>query len=458
MDSSELRNDLRGWPTDFTWGVATAACQIEGAHRLDGKGPSTWDTFAGRPGAIFEGHTPARACDHYHRLDEDLDLLARLGVGAYRFSVSWPRVLPLGRGAVNERGLDFYARLVDGLLSRGIVPYLTLFHWDTPQALEDEGGFRNADSPAWFADYAALIAARLGDRVKHFFTLNEPHAFIEGGLRHGRHAPGLQLPLAEVLRAGHHALLAHGRAVRVLRQAVSNVWLSWAPVLVGAVPATDSVADVEAARRATFELTSDSLRVSSLWMDPVYLGHYPADAERVFGSAFPRVKDSDFAIIRQPLDACAFNLYDQAVVRAGVDGAPCVVPEPPGGARTAFQWPLSPRAHFYGPSFAWQRYGLPVLIAENGLSCRDWVHLDGRVHDGDRIDFITRHLVELRKAIESGVPVRGYFHWSLLDNFEWNHGYRERFGLVHVDFETLERTPKDSFHFYASLITTSRAG
>ncbi|HSC88023.1 MAG TPA: family 1 glycosylhydrolase [Polyangiaceae bacterium] len=453
-----MSTPLRTAPGSFVWGVATAACQIEGAAARDGKGPSTWDVFSARPGATFAGHTPAVACDHYGRLDEDLDLLQRLGVDAYRFSISWPRVLPDGRGAANSRGLDFYSRLVDGLLRRGIRPYATLFHWDAPQALDELGGFGHPDSPSWFADYASLVARALEDRVKHFFTLNEPHAFIEGGLRHGRHAPGRQLPLADVLQAAHHALLAHGDAVRVLRAQVSDAWISWAPVLVGSCPADpNDPADVAAAERATFGLTSDALRSTAFWMDPVYLGHYPEESERVFGAAFPRIGTGDMERIRAPLDACSFNLYDFGRVRAGRDGAPEVVPFPVGSPRTAFNWPITPEAHFWGPLWAWQRYGLPVLIAENGLSCRDWVHLDGRVHDGDRVDFLKRHLNELARARRAGVPVLGYFHWSLLDNFEWNHGYRERFGLVHVDFETLVRTPKDSFHAYAAHIADARS-
>lgn len=440
----------------FTWGVATAAAQIEGAADDDGKGPSVWDVFSRQPSAIFEGHTPRDATDHYHRLDADLDLLAELGVDAYRFSVSWPRVLPDGRGAANERGLAFYERLVDGLLARGITPYLTLFHWDHPQALEDLGGFRHPDVSAWFADYTTLLARRLGDRVRHWFTLNEPHAFIEGGLRHGRHAPGLQLPLSQVLGAAHNALLCHGRAVQVLRAHVKDSFITAAPVLIAAAPASESEHDVEAARRWTFTTRGTELRDSAFWMDPMYLGHYPESALRSFGDAMPRVTDSDLRVIHQPLDAFGANLYDVVRVRAGAGGNPEVIPPPAGAPRTAFHWPVTPEGHEYGPLFAWERYGLPVLITENGLSSRDWVALDGRVHDDERVDFLERHLQALERAAARGVPVLGYFHWSLLDNFEWNHGYRERFGLVHVDFTTFERTKKDSFESYRRRIAASR--
>lgn len=450
-------HSLQGLPPNFIWGVATAACQIEGAWDQAGKGPSVWDVFSQRSGATFEGHSPARACDHVARLEEDLDLLEALGVQAYRFSVSWPRVLPGGRGQVNETGLAFYERLIHGLLQRNITPYLTLFHWDTPQALENEGGFLHPDSPHWFAEYTQLLARRFGDRVRHWITLNEPHAFIEGGLRHGRHAPGHQLPLSQVLRAAHHALLAHGRAVQVLRAEVQQSFVLAAPVLTSAIPESDREEDIQAAYHWTFAQHGTQLRTSSFWMDPLYLGRYPQAALTQFGSDLPRFPDSDLELIHQPLDAFGCNLYDCPTVRAGKDGQAELVPWPPGAPRTAFQWPVTPTGHFYGPLFAWQRYGLPVLITENGLSNRDWVHREGRVRDPERIDFIQRHLLELARAAQAGVPVLGYFHWSLLDNFEWNHGYRERFGLIYVDYESGERTPKDSFYAYRDWIQAQRA-
>lgn len=449
---------LPSLPRSFAWGVATASCQIEGAADRFGKGPSVWDVFASKPGAIYQGHDPSHACEHLEHLEEDLDWLGRLGVNAYRFSVSWPRVLPHGRGRANEEGLAFYDRLVDGLLARDITPYLTVFHWDFPQALEDEGGFRNPESPRWFAEYTELLARRYGDRVKHWFTVNEPHAFIEGGLRHGRHAPGHTLPLSVVLQSAHHVLLCHGRAAQVIRANVSGSFVTSAPVLIHAVPATSSDADREAARRFTFELRGAELRVSSFWMDPMYLGHYPEEAHRVFGADFPKFPASDLELIRQPLDAFGANLYDAVFVRAGADGEPEVVAPPPGFPRTAFGWPVTPSGHFFGPLFAYERYGLPVLVTESGLSTRDWVALDGEVHDPERVDYIERHLLELDRAAAQGVPIAGYFHWSLLDNFEWNHGYRERFGLVHVDFSTFRRTPKDSFFAYRDLIEAQRRG
>jgi beta-glucosidase len=444
------------FPEEFRFGVATAAAQIEGAASIDGKGQSTWDVFAQKTGAIFEGNTLDVACDHYHRLDEDLDLIAKLGVDSYRFSVSWPRVLPEGVGRVNEKGIAFYERLVDGLFERNVTPYLTLFHWDLPHALDQRGGFQNRDIVGWFAEYTELIARRFGDRVKHFLTINEPHAFIEGGLRHGRHAPGQALPLGHVLKASHHALMCHGTAVQVLRAQVRESFVVAAPVLICATPLTGSDADLEAARRYTFEMRSTDLRVSAFWMDPIYKGEYPESALRHFGNDMPAIDPSDLELIRQPLDAFGCNLYDAAVVRAGVDGEPEVVPPVPGSARTAFNWAVTPNAHYYGPRLAWERYRLPILITENGLSSRDWVAADGQVHDENRVDFIHTHLAYLQRAIEEKIPVLGYFHWSLLDNFEWNHGYRERFGLIHVDYQTLKRTPKVSYFSYRDIIRSGR--
>ncbi len=441
---------------EFSWGVATASYQIEGATDVDGRGPSNWDEFCRRPGAIYEGHDGRVACDHYGRLEEDLDLLAELGVDAYRFSVAWTRLLPEGIGHINDAGLAFYDRLIDGLLERTITPYLTLFHWDYPAALDKQGGWLNPHSIAWFEEFTRLVATRYGDRVKHFLTLNEPHAFIEGGLRHGRHAPGLKLPLGPVLQAGHHALLAHGRATQVLRALVPGCRVVMAPVLICATPETSSLADLEAARTWTFSLNQPELRSTTWWMDPAFGRGYPEDGMRVFGRELPKFKSSDFDLIAQPLDAVGFNLYDAAVVRSGVDGAPQVCGQTPGCPHTAFNWPISPDAHYYGPRFAHERYGKPILITENGLSCRDWIHVDGCVHDPDRVDFIARHLQALNRAHEEGIPIEGYFHWSLLDNFEWNHGYRERFGLTYVDYASGKRTKKDSFFAYRDFIRTAR--
>ncbi len=439
----------------FVWGVATASYQIEGGHDAEGRAPGNWDVFCRRPGSIYEGNDGDRACDHYHRLEEDLDLIGGLGVNAYRFGVSWSRLLPSGTGEVNQAGVAFYDRLIDGLLERGITPYLTLFHWDYPQALEVQGGWLNPASPGWFQELTELIARRYGDRVRHFFTLNEPHAFIEGGLRHGRHAPGMTLPLEQVLLAGHHALLAHGLATQTLRALVPDSWIAMAPVLVCAIPESTTPENIEAARAWTFSMPDDVLRRSSWWMDPAFGRGYPEDGLAQFGHLMPQVTSADLQLIAQPLDAVGFNLYDACTVRVGEDGLPEICQEPQGRARTSFNWPVTPEAHYYGPLFAHERYNRPIMITENGLSNRDWVHVGGEVLDPERVDFINSHLEALHR-VAAEIPVSGYFHWSLLDNFEWNHGYRERFGLVHVDYATFKRTPKLSYQHYKNIIQEFR--
>lgn len=450
MKLSEYQQKPFHFEPPILLGVATASYQIEGAAQTDGKGPSTWDQFCTRPGTIYQGQDALVACDHYHRLEEDLDLLQQLGVQAYRFSVSWPRVLPRGTGPLNEPGIRFYERLIDGLLERGIEPILTLFHWDACQALEEQGGFLSPSLPGHFADYTRILAQRFGDRVSRWITLNEPHAFIEGGLRHGRHAPGKSLPLEQVLLAGHHALLAHGQAVQVLRAEVASAKITASPVLICAIPETPQ--DIEAARSATFAMKDDCLRASAWWLDPLYGEGYPEDGLRQMGKAMPHFTSQEMDEIRQPLDECGFNLYDGFFVRTAADGTAERVNPPPGFPRSAFDWPITPAAHYYGPRFAYDRYQKPILITENGLSLRDHPLGDGKVHDEIRAQFIVDHLSSLSEAQADGIPISGYLHWSLLDNFEWNHGYRERFGLVHVDYQTLKRTKKESFFLYRDLI------
>lgn len=450
----------RTFPSDFVWGAAAASYQIEGAVNEEGKGPSDWDVFTKKPGAIFEGHTGEVACDHYHRFPEDVSLMGELGLGAYRLSISWPRVLPEGRGAVNERGLSFYDRLVDALLERGVEPWVTLFHWDYPLALFHQGGWLNRDSADWFAEYVSVIADRLSDRVRHFITLNEPQVYIGFGHQEGRHAPGLTLPLPEVLRAGHHTLLAHGKAVQVLRaRGKQPLQVGYAPVGMPKMPLSEAPADVELARRATFDVTEQNAWNNAWWMDPVYLGRYPEQGLEFYGANAPVVKEGDLATIHQPLDFFGVNIYEGRYVRpaASALGYERIEQGLAGCPRTAFNWQITPEALYYGPKYFFERYRLPIVITENGLSCRDWVALDGGVHDPERIDFVTRYLREYRRASKAGVQTRGYFHWSILDNFEWSAGYRERFGLVHVDYQTQARTPKDSFSFYQKVIASNGA-
>jgi beta-glucosidase len=438
---------------DFVWGAAAAAFQIEGAAACDGKGPSVWDMFCRQPARVFEQHDGAVACDHYHRYREDVALMRAMGLHAYRLSVSWPRVMPEGRGAVNAKGLDFYDRLVDTLLEAKITPWVTLFHWDFPHALYLRGGWLNPDSPKWFSEYTACVVDRLSDRVAHWITLNEPQCFIGLGLRDGIHAPGDKLGWSEVLRAAHHALLAHGRAVQVIRaRAKRPAQIGWAPCGGGSVPNDDTPSEVERSRRLTFSITRRSYWHFSWWSDPVIFGRYPEDGLRVFGADAPSWTEEEMRTIAQPLDFFGINLYLGQKHREDERGEMHEVPSPPGSPKTSFGWDLTPRALHWFPRFVQQRYGLPVVITENGLANPDWIAVDGACHDPQRIDFLTRYLAELKRAAAEGLDVRGYFQWSILDNFEWAEGYKQRFGLIHVDFQTQRRTPKDSAHWYAQTI------
>jgi beta-glucosidase len=445
------------FPAGFVWGAAAASYQIEGAIAEDGKGLSVWDMFVRIPGKVWNDHTGAIACDHYHRYREDVALMGKIGLKAYRFSISWPRVLPAGIGAANPKGLDFYDRLVDALLAAQVTPYVTLFHWDYPYDLFCRGGWLNPDSPAWFAEYAGAVVDKLSDRVSHWFTLNEPQCFIGLGHYEGRHAPGLTYGFPEILRMGHHVLLAHGKAVQAIRahsKTVSQV--GFAPLAEISVPVTASPADIMAARQNTFAVRPKDYWSCSWWMDPVYLGHYPEDGLAAFGNDLPPIPDGDFDIIHQPLDFCSFNIYTAKYVRAG-DTGPELVPTGLEHPSTAFRWPVCPEILYWAPRFYFERYKLPIIITENGMSNIDWVALDGQVHDPQRIDYLGRHLCELERVIDEGVTVQGYFQWSLTDNFEWAQGFKERFGLIYVDFESQKRILKDSAYWYKQVIATNGA-
>ncbi len=454
---------IKGFPKDFRWGAATASYQIEGAKDEDGKGPSVWDMVCRQPGFVWEGHTGDVACDHYHRLEEDIQLMKACGLRAYRFSLSWPRIIPDGNGTVNEAGLAFYDRLIDALLEADIEPWITLFHWDYPYALFCQGGWLNPRSPEWFEDYTRVVVKRYSDRVRHWFTLNEPQCFIGFGHDVGSHAPGLRLGLSEVLLAGHHTLLAHGRAAQILRaEARTPAQIGWAPVGCITFPATDRPEDVEAARKEMFDIKASSdphnnVFNNTWWGDPVVFGRYPEDGLRIFGSAMPRVTEADMQLIAQPLDFYGGNIYCGSTVRAGADGEAEHVETTPGHPLTLYGWKCKPETLRWGVRFLYERYNLPIVVTENGISCMDWVMEDGAVHDPQRIDYLSRHLKALRQAITEGADVRGYFHWSLMDNFEWSEGYKQRFGLVHVDFGTLQRTPKDSASWYAEVCRTNGA-
>jgi beta-glucosidase len=434
----------RRFPAGFVWGVATSAYQIEGAAHEDGRADSIWDEFCRRGGAIRNGDSGERACDHYHRSAEDVAIMAGLGVGAYRFSISWPRVQPMGAGGWNQKGFGFYDRLVDGLLERGIAPYVTLYHWDLPQALQERGGWLDRDTVARFADYAAEVSRRLGGRAASIATINEPWVVATLGHEAGRFAPGVK-DRKVAMQVSHHLLLGHGlalQAMRAQRSAASlGIVLNQAPFH----PASDSAEDLAKAR------LDDGLTVR-WYMDPLLLGRYPDDVIGFLGSDAPRLTPGDMATIRQPLDFIGINYYSRNVSGSGAQLERVAMPREvtdmgwevfPGGLTELL---LRLKADYLLP---------PLYITENGAAYRDRLE-DGRVADAERISYLRRHIAALAEALEAGVDVRGFFVWSLLDNFEWADGYTKRFGLVHVDYATQRRTLKDSALWYQALCRSAR--
>jgi len=438
-----------GFPAGFHWGAATAAYQIEGAVREDGRGESIWDRFSHTPGAIVDGSTGDDACDSYHRLDHDLDLLARLGLTAYRFSIAWPRIFPTGRGPLNEAGLAYYARLIDGLLARGIAPFATLYHWDLPQALEDRGGWLNRDTAGFFADFAAALGRRLGDRIAHWITLNEPHIVAYEGYLYGQKAPGKR-DATLLAPVSHHLLLAHGRAVQALRaETPAATQIGLALNLTAIESATDRAEDVEAAAL-----------LDGLWhrwyLDPLYRASYPDDVQRALPLPPDLVRAGDLETIAGQTDFLGVNYYTRARVKAGVGPRPRILP--PAGRRCTMGWELYPDG--LEPILRRLRSDYQparLYITENGVPVADTLTASGEVHDDARIEYLREHLQAARAAIAAGVPLAGYFVWSLLDNFEWQLGYTQRFGLAYTDYATQRRIPKDSARFYASLAATNGA-
>ncbi len=450
--------ELKPFPNQFAWGAATASYQIEGAWNEDGKGVSVWDVFSHQPGKVFEGHTGDVACDHYHRYQEDVGLMKQIGLNAYRFSINWPRVLPDGIGPVNQAGLDFYDRLVDELLKAGIKPYATIFHWDYPHALFRRGGWLNPSSPDWFAEYTGVLIDKLSDRVQHWMTLNEPQVFVGLGHFDGSHAPGLKLGRKDLLSIIHHVLLAHGKSAQVIRsRARGPVQVGFAPIGNAILPIGDAPEDIENARQMMFTVPEMPWWSVAWYSDPIFFKQYPEDAMRLFGKDMPAIGAHDMEIIGQPMDFYGVNIYNG--IPGNIDNYHWGMPAfPPGFPATVNNWPVTPSALYWGPKFTWERYHCPVYITENGLSGMDWVTQDGRVYDWQRVDFLSRYLAELQKACAQGVDVRGYFQWSLLDNFEWAEGYRQRFGLVYVDFGTQTRTVKESARFYRKTIAQNAVG
>jgi beta-glucosidase len=435
------------FPDDFLWGAATASYQIEGAAHADGRGESVWDRFAATPGKVRNGESGEIACDFYHRYRDDVQLMKTLGLDAFRFSIAWPRVFPEGRGSVNAAGLDFYDRLVDELLAHDLEPFATLFHWDTPQALEDRGGWPARETAEAFVEYADVVAARLGDRVRFWMTHNEPwvHAWIAHAW--GEHAPG-RTSEADAVATAHHLLLSHGWAVDAIRRAAPGAQVGIVLNLAHAYPSTSSPEDEAAAWRVDGE--------GNRWfLDPIFRGTYPADLLDRNELVAPVLRDGDLAAISAPIDFLGVNNYFRFVVRADADG-PQIVANPE-HQHTDMGWEVYPDglhqllvrvANDYEPA--------AIYVTENGAAFGDVRVHDGHVHDPERTAYISSHIDAVARAVADGAPVKGYFVWSLLDNFEWAHGYSKRFGIVYIDYPTLERVPKDSFYWYRDFIADRR--
>lgn len=440
--------EFLNYPEGFLWGVATSAYQIEGAWNEDGKGMSIWDTFSHTQGKIVDGSTGDVACDHYHRWQDDMAMMKQLGVNAYRLSVAWPRVLPHGRGPLNPKGLDFYDQLVDGLLEAGITPFVTLYHWDLPQALQDTGGWTSRDVAHHFADYAAVLARRLGDRVTYWATHNEPWVTAWIGHGWGEHAPGIRSG-ACALQVAHHLLLSHGMAAECLRD------LSGAEAQVGIVlnlssvhPASDKPEDRAASQRAE--------GFHNRWfLDPLFTGSYPVDMWEWYGALVPEVRPGDMACISRRLDFLGVNYYTRGVVQSNPKGGLLQLGNVrvETGEHTEMGWEVYPQGLYELLVKVQQDYNPPALfITENGAAFADEVTPEGKVQDERRIDYLHGHLLHAHRAVQEGVPLKGYFAWSLMDNFEWAHGYTKRFGLIYVDFPTQRRIVKDSGWWYRRVI------
>ena len=452
------------FPKDFIWGAATSSYQIEGAAYEDGKTESIWDVFCKTPGKVFDGHSGDVACDHYHRYQEDVNIMEQLKLQAYRFSIAWPRIHPENTKTVNQKGIDFYNRLIDSLLEKNIDPFITLYHWDMPYWMYQKGGFLNPESIDWFADYSAVISKNFSDRVKNYFTFNEPQCVVHLGYGNGMHAPGLMTNQKDILAMTHNILLAHGKSVQALRaNAKGHINIGIAPTCQGHFPKTNSKEDLEACRMAQLDMVDGPDKSVfnpfslSYWNDAIYLGDYPKNAYEQFAKDMPKIGPNDFKIIGEPVDFHGHNIYNGRMVESDGNGGYIYSTRKTGYDKTAINWPFSPESVYWLPKLLHERYKKPIFITENGLSNADIISMDGKVHDPQRIEFLHRYLRSLSKAIDEGVEIKGYFQWSLLDNFEWSNGYNERFGLVYVDFETQVRTFKDSAYWYRNVIETNGA-
>ena len=442
-DERDAGQGAGGFPTDFVWGVSTSSYQIEGASGIDGRGPSVWDVYSHQPGHVANNDTGDVACDHYHRYAEDIELMHRLGVQAYRFSIAWPRVLPSGQGQPNEAGLAFYDRLIDGLLARGIRPWICLYHWDLPQALQERGGWLTRDIAGWFGDYAGLVARRYGDRVKHFATFNEPSVFSLFAYGFAWHPPGHK-DRSELLRAIHHVNLAHGAGFDAVRATVPSASIG-------------SIYNIQPSRAAGDgpENEAAARLLDAYWNrafpEPQLLGRYPEELAPLMDSV---IAPGDLERIRRPADWFGLNHYSPIYARADNDDPLgfAWADSPAGVRRSPIGWQLDPQAFRDTLLHVHRQYRLPIYVTENGAGANEMLDANGEVNDPERISYLRSYIEALRDAVRLGADVRGYFVWSLLDNFEWGAGYATRFGLVYVDYPTQRRIPKASAHWYARMI------
>ena len=443
----------RAFPPDFLWGTATASYQVEGAVKEAGRGPSIWDTFSHTPGKVNLGDTGDVADDHFHRYKEDIALMKDLGVKGYRFSVSWSRIFPTGRGPLNPQGFDFYERMLDVLLAAGIQPYCTLFHWDLPQTLEDRGGWQSKDTSKAFGEYAGVVAKRLSDRVKHFMTINELRTFTELGYREGVHAPGLKVDKARFAQVCHNAILAHGLGAEAIRaNAKSGTKVGLADNASVMVPAIETAEHIEAAGKALRE-------ENAMFLTAIQEGRYTDLYLKRLGAAAPRTTPDEMLTIGTPLDFLGINVYNASYVLANnSEQGYRIVQAPKSYPHMESPWlTISPEGLYWLPKLVAKLWGVKeIYVTENGASSADVVGPDGEINDTDRVMFVRNYLTQLQRAVAEGVPVKGYFLWSMMDNFEWADGYAKRFGIHYVDFATQKRTPKLSAKFYKEVILAGR--
>lgn len=444
----------KGFCKDFLWGAASAAHQIEGAYLEDGKGMGIWDTFEQETGYIIRNENGNVACDHYHRYREDVAIMKELGLKSYRFSVSWPRVMPEGYGTVNEKGLQFYIDLVNELTEAGIEPMVTLFHWNLPTAIYELGGWENPQVVDWFEQYTDVVTTALGKKVKYWMTFNEPQLFIGAGLNAGVFAPFEKKSTEALMRISKNVYLAHGKAVRLIRKNCQNSIVGMAPTGEIVIPRDMNAESIERARKLSFSMKKESFTSSiTWWSDPIFFGKIPEDAQAIFGECLPVLTEEEWEIVTEPLDFYGFNIYQGL---EDLDSTEEYGPYAyPGSPKTSMDWNVTPEVLYWSCRFLYERYGKPIMITENGMSSFDWVSLDGKVHDPNRIDFLHRYLRSIKDAVSEGIPVLGYQYWSIMDNFEWINGYDKRFGLVYVDYRTQKRTIKDSACWYRDVIATN---